>query len=85
MSDNQGIGINLLDFSKVFILSLHAASPLITLKNIRYHLSELHMLGFLRRHEQNKGLSGGQYCEYELNLNLEIVLETCREITEHTE
>lgn len=42
------------------------------------------MLGFLRRHEQNKGLSGWQYYEYELNLDPEIVLETRREIAEHT-
>ena len=43
------------------------------------------MLGFLRRHEQNKGLSGGQYYEYELDLDPEIVLETRMEIAEHTE
>ncbi|WP_241686217.1 cell division control protein 6-like protein [Halorubrum amylolyticum] len=61
----------------------HAASPLSTLKSIQDHLSDLHMLGFLRRHEQNKGLSGGQYYEYELDLDPEIVLETRTEIAEH--
>ena len=62
----------------------HAASPLSTLKSIQDHLSDLHMLGFLRRHEQNKGLSGGQYYEYELDLDPEIVLATRAEIAEHT-
>ncbi|PSQ32041.1 cell division control protein Cdc6 [Halobacteriales archaeon SW_6_65_46] len=61
----------------------HAASPLSTLKSIQDHLSDLHMLGFLRRHEQNKGLSGGQYYEYELDLDPEIVLDTRAEIAEH--
>ncbi|MDB2239554.1 hypothetical protein PM026_17525 [Halorubrum ezzemoulense] len=61
----------------------HAASALSTLKRIQDHLSDLYMLGFLRRHEQNKGLSGGQYYEYELDLDPEIVLETRTEIAEH--
>jgi cell division control protein 6 len=63
----------------------HAATPLSTLKSIQDHLSDLHMLGFLHRHEQNKGLSGGQYYEYELDLDPEIVLETRTEIAEHTD
>ena len=67
------------------IADSHAASPLSTLKSIQDHLSDLHMLGFLCRHEQNKGLSGGQYYEYELDLDPEIVLETRMEIAEHTE
>lgn len=54
----------------------HAASPLSTLKSIQDHLSDLHMLGFLRRHGQNKRLSGGQYYEYELDLDPEIILQT---------
>ena len=37
----------------------HAASPLSTLKSIQDHLSDLHMLGSVRCHEQNKGLSAG--------------------------
>nr|WP_241897944.1 cell division control protein Cdc6 [Halorubrum sp. C191] len=61
----------------------HAASPLSTLKRIQDHLSDLYMLGFLRRHEQNKGLSGGQYYEYELDLDPAIVLETRTEVAEH--
>ncbi|WP_368278050.1 hypothetical protein [Halovenus carboxidivorans] len=55
-----------------------------TLKSIQDHLSDLHMLGFLRRHERNEGLSGGQYYEYELDLDPEIVLETRTEIAKHT-
>jgi archaeal cell division control protein 6 len=57
-----------------------AADPLTTLKSIQDHLSDLHMLGFLRRHERNQGLSGGQYYEYELDLDPAIVLETRQEI-----
>ena len=59
--------------------------PRSTLKRIQDHLSALHMLGFLRRSEQNKGLSGGQYYEYELDLDPAIVLETLTEIAEHTQ
>lgn len=43
------------------------------------------MLGLLRRHERNEGLSGGQYYEYELDLDPTIVLETRAEIAAHTE
>nr|WP_232508569.1 hypothetical protein [Haloarcula marismortui] len=63
----------------------HAASPLSTLKHIQDHLSDLHVRGFLRRHEQNKGLSGGQHDEYKLDLDPAIVLETRTEIAEHTQ
>ncbi|MDZ5810514.1 orc1/cdc6 family replication initiation protein [Halorubrum sp. AD140] len=63
----------------------HAASPLSTLKSIQDHLSDRHMLGFLRPHEQNNGLSGGQYYEYALDLDPEIVLEVRAEIAENTE
>ena len=42
------------------------------------------MLGLLQRHEQNKGLSGGQYYECELNLDPAIVFETRMEIAEYT-
>ncbi|MDB2242973.1 cell division control protein 6-like protein [Halorubrum ezzemoulense] len=62
-----------------------AVSPLSTLERIQDHLLDLHMLGFLRRHEQNKGLSGGQYYEYALDLDPAIVLETRTEIAEYTE
>lgn len=57
-----------------------ATDPLTTLKSIQDHLSDLHMLGFLRRHERNQGLSGGQYFEYELDLDPEIVIETRQKI-----
>ena len=67
------------------VADAHAASPLSTLKSIQDHLSDLHMLGFLRRHERNEGLSGGQYYEYELDLDPTIVLETRAEIAAHTE
>lgn len=57
-----------------------AADPLTSLKSIQDHLSDLHMLGFLRRHERNQGLSGGQYFEYELDLDPTIVIETREKI-----
>lgn len=59
-----------------------AADPLTTLKSIQDHPSDLHMLGFLRRHERNQGLNGGQYFEYELDLDSAIVLETRQTIEE---
>ncbi|MFC4438564.1 MULTISPECIES: orc1/cdc6 family replication initiation protein [Natrialbaceae] len=62
------------------VATAYGASPLTTLKSIQDHLSDLHMLGFLIRHERNKGLSGGQYYEYELDLDPMIVLETRDEI-----
>ncbi|MFC7114659.1 orc1/cdc6 family replication initiation protein [Natronoarchaeum sp. GCM10025703] len=58
------------------------ADPLTTLKSIQDHLSDLHMLGFLQRFERNQGLSGGQYYEYELDLDPEIVIETRKTIEE---
>nr|WP_245758078.1 hypothetical protein [Halobiforma haloterrestris] len=62
------------------VADAYGATPLTTLKSIQDHLSDLHMLGFLVRHERNKGLSGGQYYEYELDLDPAIVLETREEI-----
>lgn len=58
--------------------------PLTTLKSIQDHLSDLHMLGFLQRFERNEGLNGGQYYEYELDLDAEIVIETRKTIEETT-
>ncbi|NLV03622.1 orc1/cdc6 family replication initiation protein [Haloferax volcanii] len=58
--------------------------PLTTLKSIQDHLSDLHMLGFAKRYDRNEGLSGGQYYEYELDLDSDLVLET-REQIEHEE
>lgn len=57
-----------------------ATEPLTTLKSVQDHLSDLHMLGFLQRHERNQGLSGGQYYEYELDMEPEIVMEMREEI-----
>lgn len=42
---------------------------LTTLTSIQDHLSDLYMLGLLRRYEQNQGLNGGQLPEYELDLD----------------
>ncbi|MDS0300252.1 orc1/cdc6 family replication initiation protein [Halogeometricum sp. S1BR25-6] len=56
--------------------------PLTTLKSVQDHLSDLHMLGFLRRSEQNKGESGGRYFEYQSELDPELILDV-RERIEH--
>jgi orc1/cdc6 family replication initiation protein len=62
------------------IADAHGATPLSTLKSVQDHLSDLYMLGFLVRHERNEGLSGGQYYEYELDLDSEIVLDVRADI-----
>lgn len=56
------------------------ADPLTTLKSIQDHLSELHMLGFLRRFERNEGRGGGQYHEHALDLDPEVVIEIRKQI-----
>lgn len=56
------------------------AEPLQTLKSMQDYLSDLHMLGFLERKERNQGLNGGQYFEYELDMDPGIVVETRQEI-----
>ncbi|ELY55813.1 Cdc6/Cdc18 family protein [Natronococcus jeotgali] len=66
------------------VANAYGASPLTTLKSIQDHLSDLHMLGFLIRHERNQGRSGGQYYEYELDLDPLIVLESREEIERST-
>ena len=58
----------------------HAVDPLTTLKSIQNHLSDLHMLGFLRRTNRNRGESSGRYYEYSLDLDPEIVLDIRDEI-----
>ncbi|WP_226010421.1 orc1/cdc6 family replication initiation protein [Halomicrobium salinisoli] len=58
-----------------------AHDPLTTVRSVHSHLSDLQMLGFLKRYERNEGLSGGQYYEFELDdLDPELVLETRQEI-----
>jgi len=49
------------------------------------HLADLAMLGILDQRAKNEGRAGGQYYEYELDLDPKIVLETRRKIAEHTE
>jgi len=62
------------------IADSHAVDPLTTLKSIQNHLSDLHMLGFLRRIDRNRGESGGRYYEYSLDLDPEIVRDIRGEI-----
>jgi hypothetical protein len=48
-------------------------------------LSDLHILGFLRRHERNEGLSSGQYYEYGLDLDPTVVIKTRTDAAAHIE
>jgi len=57
-----------------------AHDPLTTVRSIQSHLSDLDMLGFVTQHERNEGRSGGQYYEFELDLEPGPVLETREEI-----
>lgn len=54
--------------------------PLTTLKSIQNHLSDLQMLGFLIRHEVNKGQSGGYYYTHELDMESDVVFEVCNQL-----
>ncbi|ELZ76252.1 cell division control protein 6-like protein [Haloferax gibbonsii ATCC 33959] len=56
------------------------SEPLTTLKSIQDHLSDLHMLGFLQRSEQNDGERGGRRYEYELDLDPQIIIDARKEV-----
>ncbi|WP_435362330.1 Cdc6/Cdc18 family protein [Haloarchaeobius sp. DFWS5] len=58
----------------------NATDPLTTLKSVQEHLSDLHMLGFLRRAERNKGKGGGKFFEYGLDIDPDVVIETRRRL-----
>jgi len=64
------------------IADSYGADPLTSLKSVQNHLSDLHMLGFLQREDQNHGEGGGRYYEYEMDLDPEVVLEAREEIEE---
>lgn len=58
-----------------------AHEPLSSVRGIYNHLTDLNMLGFLRRYERNEGRSGGQYYEFDLDhLDPDLVLEAREEI-----
>jgi len=54
-----------------------AEEPLTTLKSIQNHLSDLYMLGFLLRSEENEGRKGGSYHEYDLDMDADVVFAVC--------
>lgn len=62
------------------IVDSYGLEPLTSLKSVQDHLSDLHMLGFLIRHERNEGQSGGAYYEYELDLDPETVIKVREQI-----
>ena len=47
-------------------------------RRVRDHLSDMNMLGLIRVHERNEGLSAGRYHEYELDVPLKTVLDVLR-------
>lgn len=49
-------------------------------RRIRDHLSELSLQGFLTVEERNDGIHGGSYYEYELNVQLQSVLDVLTEV-----
>lgn len=49
-------------------------------RSVHSHLNELTMLGILKRHEYNRGRSGGVYYEYELSVGLETVASALAEV-----
>ncbi|MFC7131442.1 AAA family ATPase [Haloferax chudinovii] len=53
---------------------------LTSLKSIQNHLDDLHMLGFLIRTDENKGQTGGRSYRWEVDMNLETVIEAREEI-----
>ncbi len=59
--------------------------PLTTLRSIQSHLEDLQMLGFLIRNEVNKGQSGGYYYTHELDMEPDVVFETCNELDKNGE
>jgi orc1/cdc6 family replication initiation protein len=64
------------------VAAKRAEEPLTTLKSIQNHLSDLYMLGFLLRREENEGRKGGSYHEYDLDMDPDVVFEVCDELDE---
>ncbi|QLC34295.1 AAA family ATPase [Halarchaeum sp. CBA1220] len=48
----------------------------LAMRSLHAHLSDLVMLGILKRHERNEGRSGGAYYEYELGVAVDAVVTT---------
>lgn len=52
----------------------YASEPL-SQRSVHDHLNDLSMLGFLRQHDRNYGRGGGQFFEYELDVDAAMVRE----------
>ena len=52
----------------------YASEPL-SQRSVHDHLNDLSMLGFLRQHDRNYGRGGGQFFEYELDVDAAMVQE----------
>ncbi len=66
---------------KILTLDL-GYEPLSSMRSVQNHLSDLTMLGFLIRTEQNEGRNGGYYHRYALDLDAESVIEARNKIEE---
>ncbi|WP_211087928.1 orc1/cdc6 family replication initiation protein [Halarchaeum nitratireducens] len=53
----------------------HNVDPLTTLESIRGHLDDLNMLGFLLRTEENRGQGGGRSYRWEVDMDIETVID----------
>lgn len=54
--------------------------PLTSLKSVQNHLDDLHMLGFLIRADENRGKDGGRSYRWEVDMDLDTVIEVREEI-----
>ncbi len=57
----------------------NAIDPL-TDRSLHDHADDLAMLGFVKRHEKNKGRKGGKFFEYELDIPIQSVYEALDEM-----
>jgi orc1/cdc6 family replication initiation protein len=79
---NDGTPVRTKEVKKTYqsVAEERGDDPLTTLKSIQNHLGDLQMLGFLVRHEVNEGQSGGYYYTHELDMDADVVFETCNEL-----
>ncbi|MFC7199724.1 hypothetical protein [Halospeciosus flavus] len=54
--------------------------PLTSLKSVQNHLDDLQMLGFLIRSDENHGREGGRSYRWEVDMNLETVIDVREDI-----
>ncbi|MCF2241038.1 cell division control protein Cdc6, partial [Halobacterium salinarum] len=65
------------------IAAEYASDPL-SQRSVHDHLNDLSMLGFLRQHDRNYGRGGGQFFEYELDVDATMVQEAIADADDAT-